>query len=52
MCEDDVAASLGIASRTVHAHLEHTYRKTNVHSRYELVIRVFREYVRMRGSQK
>lgn len=49
MSERDVALHLGIAPRTVHAHLEHTYRKIDVHSRYELVIRLFREYVRIRA---
>ena len=47
MDEPQIASSLGIAARTVHAHLERSYRKAGVHSRSELVIRLFREYVRL-----
>jgi DNA-binding NarL/FixJ family response regulator len=45
--EQDIASNLGIAQRTVRAHVEHLYRKLGVHSRYQLVIRLFREYVRL-----
>ena len=50
MDESDIALSLGIATRTVHAHLERAYRRVGVHSRCELVVRLFREYVRLHSD--
>lgn len=50
MDEAEIASSMRIATRTVHAHVERTYRKAGAHSRSELVIRLFREYVRLRSD--
>jgi DNA-binding CsgD family transcriptional regulator len=50
MDEAEIASNLGIAARTVHAHVERAYRKAGVHSRSELVVRLFREYVRVRSD--
>ena len=50
MDEPEIGSSLGIATRTVHAHIERAYRKVGVHSRSDLVIRLFREYVRLRSD--
>jgi len=36
-----IAAALGIAVRTVGTHLERIHRKLNVHSRTELIVRLF-----------
>jgi DNA-binding NarL/FixJ family response regulator len=48
--EQDIASNLGITQRTVRAHVEHLYRKLAVHSRYQLVIRIFREYIRLHSD--
>jgi DNA-binding CsgD family transcriptional regulator len=45
--EATIAGELGISSHTVHTHLERVYRKLHVSSRCQLVLRVFREYVRL-----
>jgi DNA-binding CsgD family transcriptional regulator len=36
-----IAAALGIAVRTVGTHLERIHRKLNVHSRTELIVRLY-----------
>jgi DNA-binding CsgD family transcriptional regulator len=43
--EAAVARELSISSHTVHSHLERLYRKLNVHSRCELVVRLFKAYI-------
>jgi DNA-binding CsgD family transcriptional regulator len=43
--EAGIATALGISSHTVHTHLERLYRKLNVTSRCQVVIRLFRAYV-------
>jgi DNA-binding CsgD family transcriptional regulator len=50
MDEVQIASALRIAPRTVHAHVERAYRKAGVHSRSDLVVRLFREYVRVRSD--
>lgn len=45
--EADIASGLGISVRTVNAHCERMYRKLLVHSRYQLVIRLFGTYLRL-----
>jgi DNA-binding CsgD family transcriptional regulator len=50
--EASIARELGISSHTVHTHLERLYRKVNVSSRCELVLRVFREYVRLEDERR
>ena len=49
--EADIAMELSIAARTVHAHLERLYKKLTVHSRSELIVRVFVEYVSCRRAR-
>ena len=44
--EAEIAHRLGIAPRTVHAHLERLYRKLVVHSRCELILCLFSAYIR------
>jgi len=45
VAEADIASRLSISPRTVHGHLERVYRKLGVHSRYQLVIRLFSAYL-------
>ena len=45
--EARIAEALGISSHTVHTHLERLYRKLHVSSRCQVVLCVFREYVRL-----
>jgi DNA-binding CsgD family transcriptional regulator len=45
-----IAGELGISSHTVHTHLERLYRKLNVSSRCQLVLRIFREYVMLEDA--
>jgi DNA-binding CsgD family transcriptional regulator len=43
--ESAIAATLSISSKTVHAHIERLYRKLGVHSRHQLVTRLFKAYL-------
>ena len=43
--EDSIGYHLGISRHTVHSHLERLYRKLDVSSRTQVVIRLFQEYV-------
>jgi DNA-binding CsgD family transcriptional regulator len=45
--EEAVGTILVISSHTVHSHVERLYRKLQVQSRSELMIRVFEAYVGM-----
>jgi DNA-binding CsgD family transcriptional regulator len=45
LSEADIAAGLSMTRRTVHAHLERLYRKLGIHSRYQLVVRLFSAYL-------
>lgn len=49
LCSDEpeavIAHQLGISPHTVHSHMERLYRKLNVASRAQVVIRLFREYI-------
>jgi DNA-binding CsgD family transcriptional regulator len=47
-----IAAELGISSHTVHTHLERIYRKLRVSSRCQLVLRIFREYVKLEDVRR
>ena len=49
--EDDIALRLGIARRTVHAHIERLYRRLGIHSRTDLILRIFREYIQLHQSR-
>lgn len=40
-----IAESLRISSHTVHTHLDRLYRKLGVGGRFDLILRVFAEYV-------
>jgi DNA-binding CsgD family transcriptional regulator len=42
--EKDTAARLGLSPHTVHTYLWRIYRKLNVQSREELLVRVFAEF--------
>ena len=42
---EDIASQLLISPSTVHAHVERMYRKLRVHSRHQLVIRIFSTYL-------
>lgn len=43
--EADIAATLSISPRTVHGHLERLYRKLHIHSRSQLLLRLFKAYL-------
>ena len=43
--EDSIGHQLGISRHTVHSHLERLYRKLDVTSRTQVVIRLFQEYI-------
>lgn len=51
LSEAQIAASLEVSSHTVHSHLERLYRKMKVRSRSELLVELFRTYVRLNGEQ-
>lgn len=44
-----IADRLRISPHTVHTHLGRLYQKLNVRSRVELVVRIFGEYLLMKG---
>lgn len=41
----DIASRLSISPHTVHAHIERLYRKLHVHSRHQLILRIFNAYL-------
>jgi DNA-binding CsgD family transcriptional regulator len=43
--EEEIAMRLSISPHTVHAHMGRLYKKLQVHSRHQLVLRFFHEYV-------
>ncbi|MEO2195012.1 MAG: LuxR C-terminal-related transcriptional regulator, partial [bacterium] len=43
--EESIGHQLGISRHTVHSHLERLYRKLDVTSRTQVVIRLFQEYL-------
>lgn len=43
--ETAIAQDLHISAHTVHSHIERLYRKLDVHSQSELIIRLFETYV-------
>jgi DNA-binding CsgD family transcriptional regulator len=45
LADDDIARHLSISPHTVHAHVTKLYRKLAVHSRHQLIIRLFNAYV-------
>lgn len=47
--EGTIASTLAISPHTVHTHLERIYRKLDVKSRSQVVIRIFQKYVEMAG---
>ena len=49
-CDCEIADELSISRHTVHTHVGRLYRKLCVHSRTELVIAVFWQYVRMHSD--
>jgi ATP/maltotriose-dependent transcriptional regulator MalT len=48
--ESAIAAELGVASRTVHTHIERLYRKLVVNDRLQLTLRVIREFLALTMS--
>ena len=45
--EFTIAADLGVSMHTVHTHLDRLHRKLGVHSRVELLILLFAEFLRL-----
>jgi len=45
--QDEIALELGISRHTVHTHLDRVYRKLRIGNRFQLLLRVFAEYVRI-----
>jgi DNA-binding NarL/FixJ family response regulator len=43
--EISIAQKLGISTHTVHTHLDRLYRKLNVNTRSELILRIFAEHL-------
>ena len=43
--EAQIAMALGISEHTVHTHIERLYRKLEVRSRCDLIVRVFGEFL-------
>ncbi len=46
--DDDIASELAISKHTVNTHLARLYRKLNVHSRIQLVVRICVEHLSLR----
>lgn len=46
-----IAMTLNISQHTVHTHIERLYRKLNVNSRSELLVRVFGEFVTTQAAR-
>ena len=49
-CDSEIATELSMSRHTVHTHFGRLYRKMGVHSRTQLVIAVFWQYVRMQSD--
>ena len=47
LLESEVAARIGIAPRTAHAHVERLYKRLNVHSRHQLLLALFNTYLKI-----
>ena len=50
--EAAIAQALRISPHTVHSHLDRLYRKLDVRSRSDLVVRVFAAYVKLESSKE
>ncbi len=48
--EFTIAADLGVSMHTVHTHLDRLHRKLGVHSRVELLVLLFAEFLRLTES--
>ena len=44
-CQASIAEALDISSHTVHTHLDRLYRKLGIKGRFDLLLRIFAEYV-------
>lgn len=49
-CDPVIALRLGISPHTVHTHLDRIYRKLNLSSRCDLVLRVFAAYLSLQPN--
>jgi DNA-binding CsgD family transcriptional regulator len=50
--EWSIAAKLSISRHTVHTHLERLYRKLDVTSRSQVILRVFQKYVELSSHEE
>lgn len=50
--EQAIADHLGISSHTVHTHMERLFRKLNVSSRCQVVVRIFQAYLRLTAGSR